>query len=161
MTFYHLDVSDSPTIPLGLNEYQQLSRGTAVYATQNKAYALVGRITDYLTAGALFNPEAMDHQAVRELLIECRDVLAHSAKQFGLIYSILALCGEAGELANKLKKNLRAGTEPDPNVLSDELGDVQWYVASTAHELGKTLEAVARENIEKLAKRKAESRITG
>lgn len=79
----------------------------------------------------------------------------------GLTYATLALCGETGELANKLKKHLRAGTQPDPDVLSDELGDVLWYVAAVAHELGKDLESVARENIEKLAKRKAESRLVG
>jgi len=74
----------------------------------------------------------------------------------GLTYATLALCGETGELANKLKKHLRAGTEPDSDVLSDELGDVLWYVGAVAHELGKDLESVAQENIDKLAKRKAQ-----
>lgn len=31
------------------------------------------RISEYLQAGGLFNPEAMDHDKVRDLLIECRD----------------------------------------------------------------------------------------
>jgi hypothetical protein len=31
------------------------------------------RITEYLTAGGLFNPEYMDHNAVRDLLMDCRD----------------------------------------------------------------------------------------
>lgn len=31
------------------------------------------RITNYLSNGGLFNPEMMDHDKVRELLIECRD----------------------------------------------------------------------------------------
>lgn len=79
----------------------------------------------------------------------------------GLVYSSLALCGEAGELANKLKKHLRAGTDPDNAVLMDELGDVLWYVSSTARELGYTLEQVAQFNIEKLAARKAASKVTG
>lgn len=71
----------------------------------------------------------------------------------GLTYSVLALCGETGELANKLKKHLRAGTEPDELVLADELGDCLWYVASVAHELGMTLEEVAQMNLNKLAER--------
>lgn len=79
----------------------------------------------------------------------------------GLTYSVLALCGEAGELANKLKKHHKAGTQYDKAVLADELGDVLWYVASTAFELGMTLEDVAIMNIEKLAERKRQKIITG
>lgn len=33
------------------------------------------RITEYLGNGGLFNPELMDHDKVRDLLIECRDAL--------------------------------------------------------------------------------------
>jgi hypothetical protein len=36
---------------------------------------LVGRITEYLSAGGLFNPELMDHDKVRDLLIDCREAL--------------------------------------------------------------------------------------
>ena len=38
--------------------------------------ALAARITDYLSGGGLFNPELADHNAVRDLLIECRDAIA-------------------------------------------------------------------------------------
>jgi hypothetical protein len=34
---------------------------------------LIGRITEYLAGGGLFNPELANHDAVRELLIETRD----------------------------------------------------------------------------------------
>jgi len=79
----------------------------------------------------------------------------------GLTYSILALGGEVGELQNKLKKAHRAGAKPDVAVLADELGDVLWYVASTAHELGLTLDEVARQNLDKLQKRLAEKKAVG
>ena len=36
---------------------------------------LSNKITEYLSNGGLFNPELMDHQAVRDLLIECRKAL--------------------------------------------------------------------------------------
>ena len=36
---------------------------------------LINRITDYLAMGGLFNPELANHLAVRDLLIECREVL--------------------------------------------------------------------------------------
>lgn len=75
-----------------------------------------------------------------------------------LTYAVLALCGESGELANKLKKNLRGNTQPDPDVLADELGDVLWYVAAVAYELGMPLEAVAEMNLQKLSSRRAADR---
>lgn len=33
------------------------------------------RITDYLASGGLFNPELMEHEKVRDLLLDCRDAL--------------------------------------------------------------------------------------
>ena len=78
-----------------------------------------------------------------------------------LTYTVLALCGEAGELANKLKKYHRSRTTPDKLVLADELGDVFWYVAAVATELGMTLDEVAEMNLAKLAARKANDVITG
>ena len=87
---------------------------------------------------------------------------AHQATDIGaLTYTVLALCRESGELANKLKKHLRAGTEPDPTVLADELGDVLWYVSAVAKELGWKLEQVAEYNLAKLAARKAQKAVTG
>lgn len=41
----------------------------------NTFKTLPDKITEYLTAGGLFNPEEMDHDKVRDLLIECRDKL--------------------------------------------------------------------------------------
>lgn len=40
---------------------------------------LIQRITDYLSGGGLFNPELANHEAVRDLLIDCRDALEQQA----------------------------------------------------------------------------------
>jgi NTP pyrophosphatase (non-canonical NTP hydrolase) len=77
-----------------------------------------------------------------------------------LTYTILALCGESGELANKLKKSLRSQTLPNVDVLADELGDVLWYVAAVAEELGYSLENIALMNLDKLSKRKANDQLS-
>jgi len=45
------------------------------YEMNERIRELVGRITEYLSAGGLFNPELMEHEKVRDLLIECREVL--------------------------------------------------------------------------------------
>ena len=74
-----------------------------------------------------------------------------------LEYPTLGLAGEAGEVANIVKKIERdhAGviTEEVRNKLKDELGDVLWYISACADELGLTLAEIAEYNVKKLAKR--------
>lgn len=41
----------------------------------DKTQLLIDRITDYLISGGLFNPELAEHDKVRDLLIDCREVL--------------------------------------------------------------------------------------
>jgi hypothetical protein len=45
--------------------------------------AIIARITQYLMTGGNFNPELADHIAVRDLLIDCRDVLLAIQKRDG------------------------------------------------------------------------------
>lgn len=82
-----------------------------------------------------------------------------------LIYPTLGLCGEAGEMANKVKKILRDNNgqiseEVKQNLIA-ELGDVLWYVAAIATDLGADLNSVAAENIAKLNSRKERNVISG
>jgi NTP pyrophosphatase (non-canonical NTP hydrolase) len=79
-----------------------------------------------------------------------------------LVYPALALAGEAGEVANLVKKLVRQSNslapvtvvdDEDRAKLGEELGDVLWYVSALATELGFTLEEVAKANLTKLAKR--------
>ncbi|CAK6694036.1 nucleoside triphosphate pyrophosphohydrolase family protein [Synechococcus sp. CCY9201] len=81
------------------------------------------------------------------------------------IYPTLGLCGEAGEVADKVKKVLRdRGGVFDAAVregLKAELGDVLWYVAQLATELDFDLEEVATANLAKLASRAARDVIGG
>ncbi|GAA6733671.1 nucleoside triphosphate pyrophosphohydrolase family protein [Thermus oshimai] len=84
---------------------------------------------------------------------------------YRLLYPTLGLAGEAGELANKVKKVLRDHggvlTEEAREALLWELGDVLWYVAQVATDLGVSLEAVAQKNLEKLRSRAERGRIGG
>lgn len=72
-------------------------------------------------------------------------------------YLALALCGEAGELADKVKKVIRDKNErfyqPDIHAIANELGDVMWYAANLAHVLGYKLSDIARLNIDKINSR--------
>jgi NTP pyrophosphatase (non-canonical NTP hydrolase) len=82
-----------------------------------------------------------------------------------LNYPTLGLCGEAGEFANKVKKIERDHggvlTDAVRQALKEELGDVLWYVAMCADELGLTLSDVAETNVAKLASRLARDQIKG
>ena len=84
------------------------------------------------------------------------------------VYPALGLAGEAGELCNKVKKILRGDDNGDPACqmglerdIIAELGDVLWYVAALAHDLGYSLSDVAVMNLQKLEKRAASGTIKG
>lgn len=82
-----------------------------------------------------------------------------------VLYPALGLAGEAGEVCEKVKKFLR----DDGGVMTDgrrrmivlECGDLCWYVANLAADLGVTLEEVAAANVAKLADRRARGVIKG
>ena len=65
----------------------------------------------------------------------------------------LGLAGEAGEVADIIKKHFAGAKELDLTHLKEELGDVLWYIAEACDCFGFTLEDVAKFNIEKLKKR--------
>jgi NTP pyrophosphatase (non-canonical NTP hydrolase) len=67
-----------------------------------------------------------------------------------LMMGVMGCCGEAGELMEVLKKHLYQERPLDTDRLSNELGDILWYVARVADGLGLDLSLVAMANIEKL-----------
>lgn len=65
----------------------------------------------------------------------------------------LGIAGEAGEVADLIKKHLGHGHDLGWHKLREELGDVLWYVACLADRLGISLSAIASANVEKLKRR--------
>jgi len=82
-----------------------------------------------------------------------------------LSYPTLGLCGESGEVAEKVKKLLRdKNGKLDQNTKKEivkELGDVLWYLSAICSELKINLEDVAKINIAKLNKRKNKNKLKG
>lgn len=70
-----------------------------------------------------------------------------------LLNGVLGLCGEAGEVADAVKKHLFQEHMLDRDKLVDELGDVCFYLELTACCAGITLDEARQKNIEKLNRR--------
>jgi len=80
------------------------------------------------------------------------------------IYAALGLTSEAGEVAGKIKKYLRGdydSIEQIKDKLTDELGDVLWYVTALCIELDITLDELKTRNAEKLLNRLQNNKIKG
>ncbi len=92
-----------------------------------------------------------------EYQTEARQTALYPRRMENLEYPTLGLAGEAGEVANIVKKIQRdhGGVINDDTraKLLDELGDVLWYISACADELGLTLSQIADYNVQKLAKR--------
>jgi len=70
-----------------------------------------------------------------------------------LIWNTLGLAGEAGEVADNIKKAIFHERKINKVQVKKELGDVLWYIAALCENLGFTMEDVASTNINKLKKR--------
>ena len=87
-------------------------------------------------------------------------------KNKAMEYLTLGLTGEAGEIANKVKKFIRDGAPPDEYEarkiqIAYEIGDVMWYCAVLAEELDMDLGHIMEKNLEKLADRKKRGTLAG
>lgn len=90
-------------------------------------------------------------------------------RQIGIAYCGLGLTGEAGEVADKIKKLYRDKNLLESNHISDEdklaiakeLGDVLWYLTATANELGIRLSTIMQMNYDKLIQRRQTNTLHG
>jgi NTP pyrophosphatase (non-canonical NTP hydrolase) len=119
-----------------------------------------------MTCAVCFNQVADAHGlSFNEYQRQAFTTAVYPGKGSNIIYTILGLCGEAGEVAEKIKKVLRdkGGVidEETKEAIVKELGDVLWYVSATCGELNVEMEDVAKKNIAKLAARKAKGMLQG
>lgn len=125
-----------------LSEYQELARTTAKFSKHPAS------LEGFPTAFSATN-----------------DAIDATFEYTNFVYTILGLTGEAGEIANKVKKIWRDGggviTEEHDKTLADEFGDVLWYLATSASQLGLDLNEIAKRNIEKLKSRAERNVISG
>ena len=81
-------------------------------------------------------------------------------KEKALEYLALGLTSEAGEVAGKVKKLIRDG-KGDKKAIASEIGDVLWYCAMMAKEVGVPLNEIMKENLKKLHSRKERGTLSG
>ena len=102
------------------------------------------------------------------------EALEHALYDDDVIYPVLGLVSEAGEVADKFKKLLRdeqfelpfddvavSMTYEERYEIAQELGDVLWYVTALANDLNFSLEEVAEANLRKLEGRSKRGTIRG
>ena len=98
-----------------------------------------------------------------EYQIEARKTAIYPDIGFNLIYPTLGLNGEAGEIADKVKKYIR-DDRPFPAVRDEiiaELGDVLWYLAALCSELDVSMSEIAQSNLDKLQNRARRNKLSG
>jgi NTP pyrophosphatase (non-canonical NTP hydrolase) len=144
-----------------MDEYQALAQSTAIFPRV---------FTEHQVKQALVLAYARsdENRGVSLDLIEKwadYDIDGMETEFSRLVYPVLGLVGEAGEIANKLKKVARdCEGQWGPEETADyegELGDVQWYVAAIATGLKSKLGDIAAKNINKLFSRKARGVLGG
>jgi NTP pyrophosphatase (non-canonical NTP hydrolase) len=78
-----------------------------------------------------------------------------------ILYAVMNLAAEAGEVAGKFAKARRDYTSVNDIDVAQELGDVLWQVAAVAASINYTLDEIATLNLDKLASRQARGTLSG
>lgn len=89
---------------------------------------------------------------------EYQEEMKRTASQFkitneNLCLGAMGIAGEAGEVADYIKKVVFHSHELSKEKLAEELGDVMWYLAYLSEVIGYSLGEIADMNSKKLRKR--------
>lgn len=88
-----------------------------------------------------------------EFMSDLEKARQRDEQKVGIMYDCLGLTGEAGEIADYVKKCIGHGKQFDPENVKKELGDNLWYVNRLTRRIGATLKEIADKNIAKLKAR--------
>lgn len=86
-------------------------------------------------------------------------------EEYNIIYPALGMAGEAGEVADKVKKVIRDNNSDFSPIkceeIAMEIGDVLWYCAVLADRIGYRLDTIGRMNNRKLKSRQFRGKLGG
>ena len=152
---------------MGRNETEIFTTGREIM-TMAGTYEQLEMDFGHKTTG--YSKEWDNHETKYEKLNDL-DMYQKSAKataiyprDYSIVYPAIGLAGEAGEVANKVKKLLRDGQELTPELkekIGDEIGDVLWYCAVLADDLDIKFSDIANRNLLKLANRQEKGKLHG
>lgn len=96
---------------------------------------------------------------------QCALETAVYPEEYNIVYPALGMAGEAGEVADKVKKVIRDGNADFTPIkceeIAMEIGDVMWYCAVLADRIGYKLDTIARMNHRKLISRQLRGKLGG
>jgi NTP pyrophosphatase (non-canonical NTP hydrolase) len=143
---------------LGKDAYGMMMFGNAYRCGATNSTSLdTGNCSDYKKKGQTMNFKEYQQRSL--------GTAVYPNVGNNLYYPVLGLAGEAGEVAEKVKKIIRDNngiiTDDSRESLTKELGDVLWYISAISNEIGVTLNDVAEANIDKLFSRKERNKLRG
>lgn len=94
--------------------------------------------------------DANEYQRLAARTLIDRPDFTISDTEFMAVWDAIGLAGEAGEVAEHIKKGVFHRHGIDLPKLEKELGDTLWYAAALCTTLGLDLSAIMQANIEKL-----------
>ena len=105
------------------------------------------------------------YMTFREYQLKAKESAHFPEKESAFIYTALALMGEAGEVAEKIKKIWRDKNKlvdaSDREEIKKEIGDVLWYLSQLADQLDIDFDDVAQTNLDKTHSRLTRNVISG
>lgn len=110
------------------------------------------RINDYQSLAMRTN-DGKCTESVLQYIADVNDTPCLFRGVGEMLNGALGITGEAGEVADLIKKHIFHGHDLDTDALVKEIGDVCWYVALLCTAIGVDLESVMEKNIEKLKTR--------
>jgi NTP pyrophosphatase (non-canonical NTP hydrolase) len=96
---------------------------------------------------------ASEYQKLAARTLINRPEAAYTEHDIMAVWNAIGLAGEAGEVAEHIKKGVFHRHGIDPDKLKKEIGDVLWYTAALCTTLGLDLSEIMQANIDKLAVR--------
>lgn len=94
--------------------------------------------------------EANEYQKLAARTLIERPGFPIQDKEIMAVWDALGLAGEAGEVADDIKKSVFHQHGIDLEKISKEIGDTLWYVAALCTTLGLDMSEIMKANIEKL-----------
>lgn len=94
--------------------------------------------------------DANQYQALAARTLVDRPGIEISDREMMIVWEALGLAGEAGEVANHVKKGVFHQHGLDLEKLKNEIGDTLWYAAALCTTLGLDIAEIMQANIKKL-----------